>query len=57
MQIVQDFDPAWPGVETWLERTRPALTAILSAAAAVVDPDAIVSTPRSRSATPFSPVA
>lgn len=40
--IVRDFDPAWPGVETWLERTRPALTAILSSIAAVLDPDAIV---------------
>lgn len=36
------FDPAWPGVDAWLERTRPACTAILSAIGAIVDPEVIV---------------
>ena len=40
--LVQRFDPHWPGVEAWLERTRPALIAVVSAIAAVVDPEAIV---------------
>lgn len=40
--MLRDFDPAWPGVETWLERTRPALTALCSAIAAVLDPEVIV---------------
>ena len=40
--LVQHFDPQWPGVETWLERTRPALTAITSAIGAVMDPEAII---------------
>jgi len=40
--MTKRFDPEWPGVETWLERTRPAFTAILSAIGAVTDPDVIV---------------
>ena len=40
--LVERFDPEWPGVETWLERSRPALTAIASAIGAVMDPEAIV---------------
>ena len=40
--LVERFDPNWPGVETWLERTRPALTVILSAIAAAIDPEVIV---------------
>lgn len=40
--MTRRFDPDWPGVETWLERTRPAFTAILSAIGAVTDPDVIV---------------
>lgn len=40
--MTKRFDPNWPGVETWLERTRPAFTAILSAIGAVTDPDVIV---------------
>ena len=41
-ELVERFDPEWPGVETWLERSRPALTAITSAIGAVMDPEAIV---------------
>ncbi|TWB41086.1 ROK family transcriptional regulator [Nitrospirillum pindoramense] len=40
--LVQAFDPEWPAVETWLARTGEGVSAILSAAAAVLDPDAIV---------------
>ena len=40
--LVRNFDPAWPGVQAWLDRTEPAATAIVSAIAAVLDPEAIV---------------
>lgn len=40
--LVRRFDPAWPEIETWLQETRDATTAILSSAAAVLDPEAIV---------------
>lgn len=40
--LVERFDPSWPGVETWLERTRASATAIVSAAAAILDPEVIV---------------
>ncbi|TWB29805.1 putative NBD/HSP70 family sugar kinase [Nitrospirillum bahiense] len=40
--LIQAFDPEWPAVETWLSRTEDSLSAILSAAAAILDPDAIV---------------
>jgi predicted NBD/HSP70 family sugar kinase len=36
------IDLTWPGVEAWLDRTRPAFTQILAAIAAVHDPEAIV---------------
>jgi predicted NBD/HSP70 family sugar kinase len=40
--LVRDFDPAWPGVETWLERTHASNCAILSAIGAILDPEAII---------------
>ena len=40
--LLRRFDPAWPEIDTWLAETREATTAILSAAAAVLDPEAIV---------------
>jgi len=41
-ELVRKFDPSWPGVETWLERTGGPCSAILSAIAAIVDPEAII---------------
>jgi predicted NBD/HSP70 family sugar kinase len=41
-ELIDRFDPTWPGVEAWLERTRGPLMAILSAIGAVADPEAIV---------------
>ena len=41
-ELVAEFDPAWPGVETFLERSRSALTTIVSGIAATLDPEAIV---------------
>lgn len=38
----QTFDPAWPGVAAWIERTAPPLSALISAIASVVDPEAII---------------
>lgn len=36
------FDPSWPGVEEWLERTMPALDRMIATLIAVLDPQAIV---------------
>ena len=41
-ELIARFDPAWPGIEAWIERTRQPLIAIVSAIAAVLDPEAIV---------------
>jgi predicted NBD/HSP70 family sugar kinase len=41
-EMVARFDPNWPAVEAWLEKTAPAMSAIVSAIGAVVDPEAIV---------------
>lgn len=41
-EMVRKFDLGWPGIETWLERTRGPCSAILSAIAAIVDPEAII---------------
>lgn len=36
------FDPAWPGVETWITRTLPVLDRTINAIAGLFDPEAIV---------------
>lgn len=36
------FDPAWPGVGEWLERSMPQLNRIVSSLIAIADPQAIV---------------
>jgi len=36
------FDPNWPGVEEWLERTMPTLDRLIATLIAVLDPQAIV---------------
>ncbi|TAM05317.1 MAG: ROK family transcriptional regulator [Paraburkholderia sp.] len=36
------FDPQWPGVEPWIERTLPALDRVINTLAGLFDPDAIV---------------
>jgi len=36
------FDPTWPGVETWITRTLPALDRVINSVAGLVDPEAIV---------------
>lgn len=41
-ELVQKFDPAWPGVEEWIFRVRDSLSLIASASAALLDPDVIV---------------
>jgi predicted NBD/HSP70 family sugar kinase len=38
----QRFDPAWPGVEAWIERTLPTLNRTINALAGLFDPEAIV---------------
>lgn len=40
--LLDAFDPAWPGVEKWLAEVAPTLSMIASAAAVLIDPDAIV---------------
>ena len=41
-ELVDRFDPYWPGVENWIKVVRPHLQAIVSAISAVMDPEVIV---------------
>ncbi|OBZ94794.1 NagC family transcriptional regulator [Pararhizobium polonicum] len=36
------FDPSWPGVEAWLEKTMPSVDRLIATLIAVLDPQAIV---------------
>ncbi len=36
------FDPDWPGVDTWIERTQPTLDRLVNALAGMFDPQAVV---------------
>jgi len=40
--LIRTFDPDWTGVEEWIVRVRDSLSLIASAAAAILDPEAIV---------------
>lgn len=40
--LVRRFDPGWPGVDEWIERTRDSFSLIVSSVAAILDPDAVV---------------
>lgn len=40
--MIDRFDPDWPGVDEWIERSRDPLSQIASSIAAILDPDAIV---------------
>ncbi|MDH4260592.1 MAG: ROK family protein, partial [Gammaproteobacteria bacterium] len=40
--LVRRFDPDWPGVDEWIERTRDSFSLIVSSVAAILDPDAVV---------------
>ncbi len=40
--LVERFDPDWPGVEDWIVRVRDSLSLIASASAALLDPELIV---------------
>lgn len=40
--MVAGFDPAWPGVDEWIDGMMPSLDLVTSAIHAVIDPDAIV---------------
>jgi predicted NBD/HSP70 family sugar kinase len=40
--LVERFDPQWPGVDEWIERVRDSMSLMVSAVAATVDPDAVV---------------
>ncbi|AYG68790.1 MULTISPECIES: ROK family transcriptional regulator [unclassified Rhizobium] len=41
-ELKQDFDPSWPGVESWLSETMPMLDRLIATLAGVLDPQAIV---------------
>ena len=41
-ELRQDFDPSWPGVESWLSKTMPMLDRLIATLTGVVDPQAIV---------------
>lgn len=36
------FDPAWPGVDGWIERVQPYMDRVINALGAVIDPEAVV---------------
>lgn len=40
--LVSNFDPEWPGVDEWIEKSRDPLSLIASAIAALLDPEVIV---------------
>jgi predicted NBD/HSP70 family sugar kinase len=40
--MLASFDPEWPGVDEWIERSRDPLSLIASSIAALLDPEAIV---------------
>lgn len=40
--MLDKFDPDWPGVNEWIEKTKPALSLVVSAIAAILDTEAIV---------------
>ena len=40
--LVQRFDPNWPGIDEWIVQVRDSLSLIASASAALLDPEAIV---------------
>lgn len=40
--LIEHFDPDWAGVDEWIVRVRDSLSLIASAAAAILDPQAIV---------------
>ena len=40
--MLEKFDPDWPGVDAWVEKTEPALSLVVSAIAAILDTEAIV---------------
>ncbi|NLS20159.1 ROK family transcriptional regulator [Rhizobium sp. P40RR-XXII] len=41
-ELKQDFDPSWPGVESWLSETMPMLDRLIATLTGVIDPQAIV---------------
>ena len=41
-ELVEKFDVNWPGVDDWIARVRDSLSLIVSAAAAILDPQLIV---------------
>ena len=41
-ELVERFDPEWPGVDEWISRVRDSLCLIASASAALLDPEVIV---------------
>lgn len=41
-EMLAKFDPAWPGVDEWIEKSRDPLSLIASSISALLDPEAIV---------------
>ncbi|MBB3612566.1 ROK family protein [Rhizobium sp. BK602] len=41
-ELQQRFEPSWPGVEAWLDRTMPQLDRLIATLTGVIDPQAIV---------------
>ncbi len=40
--MINNFDPDWPGIDEWITKTRSSFSLIASALAAILDPEAIV---------------
>ncbi|MDQ0454320.1 ROK family transcriptional regulator [Rhizobium paknamense] len=40
--LARDFDPAWPGVEAWLERAAPHHSRVINVLSSVIDPEVVV---------------
>ncbi|GGA45333.1 ROK family transcriptional regulator [Dyella nitratireducens] len=40
--LIDQYDPSWPAIETWIKRVTPGLSVIASSVVAIIDPQAIV---------------
>lgn len=41
-ELKRNFDPQWPGVEEWIDRTMPHLNRLIFALTGIMDPEAII---------------
>lgn len=41
-QLRRDFDPTWPGLDSWIDQTMPHLNRLIYGVTGIIDPEAIV---------------